>query len=248
VGLWKTIRRRIERFGINHRVEMAAALEHHGDQKCGWTISVDSLGPESVVYSFGVGTNASFEVSLIKSFGVTVHAFDPTPRAIEWVNGRALPESFRFYPWGIAAYDGVASFSPSEDAREPSYTVLERPRTADRAVEAPVCRLETIMGRLGHTRIDLLKLDIEGAEYPVLEDIIAAGIPVRQLLVEFHHRFPTVGRARTISAVKLLKDHGFRIVHLTTSGREYTLLRQKDWPGSPHPESDAARAPGVTGR
>jgi hypothetical protein len=38
----------------------------------------------------------------------------------------------------------------------------------------------------GHTRIDLLKLDVEGAEYDVLDAMLADDLEVRILCVEFH--------------------------------------------------------------
>lgn len=64
------------------------------------------LGNLSVVYSFGVGTDASFDLALIERFGVELHAFDPTPRSIEWVQQQTWPEGFVFHPVGIANYDG----------------------------------------------------------------------------------------------------------------------------------------------
>jgi len=36
-------------------------------------------------------------------------------------------------------------------------------------------------------------MDIEGAEYEVIDDLIASGIRPKQILVEFHHRFKNVG-------------------------------------------------------
>ena len=77
-----------------------------------------------------------------------------------------------------------------------SHTLLERNASAE-AIEVPVRRLSTIMRELGHGAIDLLKMDIEGAEYEVIADLLACGADVRQLLVEFHHRWPEVGIART---------------------------------------------------
>src|SRR5262245_14315827 len=49
---------------------------------------------------------------------------------------------------------------------------------------APAERLPTIARRLGHQRIDVLKIDIEGGEYAVLDDLLRSGPAVRQLLVE----------------------------------------------------------------
>ena len=34
------------------------------------------------------------------------------------------------------------------------------------------------MGELGHDRIDLLKMDIEGAEYEVIRDVVESGVDV----------------------------------------------------------------------
>jgi hypothetical protein len=73
---------------------------------------------------------------------------------------------------------------------------------------------------------DLIKMDIEGAEYAVLADLLASGLRPRQVLVEFHHRWREVGVRRTREALALLSRHGYRIVEVAPSGLEYTLLRQ----------------------
>lgn len=48
--------------------------------------------------------------------------------------------------------------------------------------------LTTVMGELGHNHIDLLKLDIEGSEYSLLESMLGKENPIlpTQVLVEFH--------------------------------------------------------------
>ena len=49
------------------------------------------------------------------------------------------------------------------------------------------------MSRLGHTRLDILKIDVEGAEFQTLAAFEAYygpdGPPVCQLLLEWHERF-----------------------------------------------------------
>jgi hypothetical protein len=81
------------------------------------------------------------------------------------------------------------------------------------------------MGELGHDKIDLLKMDIEGAEYSVLADLLASHIRVDQLLVEFHHRFPEVGVNKTKGAIKALNAAGYRIFSVSPSGEEFGFLR-----------------------
>ena len=72
---------------------------------------------------------------------------------------------------------------------------------------------------------DLVKLDIEGAEYAVLPDLLVSGLRPRQILVEFHHRWREVGARRTSEALALLAREGYRIAAVADSGMEYVLLR-----------------------
>src|SRR5262249_29838395 len=93
------------------------------------------------------------------------------------------------------------------------------------AVTAPVRRLSTIAREFGHDRIDVLKLDIEGGEYEVLVDLLAAGPLPSQLLVEFHH-----GRAGrpcrpTAAAIRARRAAGYRLLHQSRRGLEFTFVR-----------------------
>lgn len=225
MGLLKTLQRRIQALGVYHRIQIRRPLEFLGDSRCGWTLCTEGLGRDSVIYSGGVGNNISFDRALCNRFGVELHAFDPTPQAIAFIGTRALPPGFHFHPWGLADYDGTARFNPNRDPRNPSHSLVEARSTAAEAVGAPVRRLSTVMKELGHDRLALLKLDIEGAEYGVLEDLLAAGLPIDQILVEFHHRFRGIGRRKTNAAIRALNAAGYRIAHVSDTGREYAFIR-----------------------
>lgn len=59
------------------------------------------------------------------------------------------------------------------------------------------------MQQLGDTSIDLLKMDIEGAEYAVIRDIVATKLLPRLLLLEFDEAHtPGDGEAK-----RRIKDH-----------------------------------------
>jgi FkbM family methyltransferase len=194
----------------------------------GWWFAPEGLSRGSIVYSLGVGEDIGFDLALIERFGASVHAFDPTPGAVEWVRSRQLPAGFHFHPVGIADFDGVAEFSAPVAEGNVCFTLLEREGGRGPAIEAEVRRLPTVLAELGHDHIDLLKMDIEGAEYTVLPDLIRSGIPVRQILVEFHHRFRNVGNEPTRQAVELLLANGYRILHISASGREYSFVHVRE--------------------
>jgi hypothetical protein len=73
--------------------------------------------------------------------------------------------------------------------------------------------IESIMLSHGHRRIDLLKLDIEGFEYGVLEHCIEKRIDLRQICVEFHHFLKGIPRSRTSAALGRLKQSGYSLIH-----------------------------------
>jgi FkbM family methyltransferase len=206
------------------RPQIRCQNQTYGSDGAAWTVCLNRLSEDSVVYSFGVGEEISFDLELIRSIGVTVHAFDPTPRSITWVQAQSLPKQFVFHPYGVAGEDGNRKFIPPNDPTHVSYTLLHR-HSSRPAVEVGVFRVASIMRMLGHTQIDLIKMDIEGAEYEVLQDLLDANVPISQLLVEFHHRWSEIGVEKTRNAIRDLNAAGFQIFSVSPSGEEYGFIR-----------------------
>jgi FkbM family methyltransferase len=217
-------RARLARHGV--APQCAVPTYSSGARSGVWTVCPDGLAPDGVVYSFGVGDNLAWELDLIARFGVTVHAFDPTPASIAWVAQQRLPARLHFHPIGIAAHDGMATFHlPRRGSRfnyRPGSDGAGRPHES---VAAPVRRLGTIAAQLGHSRLAVLKLDVEGAEYDALADLPAEDVAIDQLLIEFHHHFPGIGLGATVSAVRSLNAAGYRIFHISPRGLEVSFLR-----------------------
>jgi FkbM family methyltransferase len=205
------------------RPEIAVVTGRLGDAGGRWAIATEGLGPGTVVYACGVGTDISFERDLIAGYGVTVHAFDPTPVSLEWAARQRLPERFHLHPYGVAAYDGTARFAPPRKLKFASFSMV-RGGGVGEAVEAPVRRLATLSETLGLPRPDVLKLDIEGAEYPVLGDLLAGELRPAQVLVEFHHRWQEVGARRTREAIGALRRAGYRVAAVSANGLEFTFV------------------------
>jgi FkbM family methyltransferase len=223
---------RVKRFGkvllgydVSFRNQIKCQTERHGSSYGGWSICPKGLTKEAVVYSFGLGEDISFDLSVIKKYGFKVYGFDPSPKAVKWLKEQQLPREFTLVEIGLAHYDGTAFFKPPENPEHASYTMLERPATEGMKVEVKVNRLKTILGSLGHDRLDILKMDIEGAEYEVLDDIMESAISIDQLLVEFHHGVDNITAAQTKRAIKNLNQHGYRIFDVSQTGREYSFIR-----------------------
>jgi FkbM family methyltransferase len=180
-----------------------------GSDYGGWTFFPDTLSASSIVYSCGVGTDASFDRAVIERYNVSVFAFDPTPQSIEWVSQQKWPSQFTFAPYGIAATDGEALFySPRKDGLG-SHSLLPLGQKSTPAISVQMRRLGTLALTLGHTRIDMLKMDIEGAEYDVIQDILSTSwLTINQILIEFHHYLPQLSADHTNKAVEQLTSAG----------------------------------------
>lgn len=203
---------------------MGRSWEMMGNEYGGYAVDPTLLGADSVVYSFGIGEDVSFDLAMIRRFSLRVHAFDPTPRSLAWARAQNLPPELELHDLGLADYDGTASFDPPLDPTHISHTLLSRKDSRGDKVTVQVQRLSTIATRLGHEHIDVLKMDVEGAEYGVIEKLGAEGIFVRQLLVEFHHQLPEVSLRTTEQAIERLNDLGFRIFHVSSTGREFSFV------------------------
>jgi FkbM family methyltransferase len=195
----------------------------------GWWFSTRNLVPGGIVYSLGVGDEIDFDLAIIKEYAVNVFAFDPTPNSINLLDDNELPDRFHFQPWAVTARDGTLKFYPrlKKDGSKSDvmFTMIATDETRDDVIEVPAYSLATIVEKLGHNRIDLLKMDIEGAEYEVLDGLLASPVKPTQLLVEFHHRFVDDGLAKTYDVIARLRGEGYRILAISEVGREISFLR-----------------------
>jgi FkbM family methyltransferase len=206
------------------RVEAAGPLRRFGSEYGGYCLDESLVNSCSVVYSLGIGEDISFDLSLIARVGAEIHAFDPTPRVASWLAAQSLPDKFHFYPSAIAGQDGHETFYLPRQTRWISHSLLPARQYSAESITVPVMRLSTGMRVLGHRTIDVLKMDIEGAEYAVIEEIVRENISVGQLLVEFHHRLSTVGIRETKRALAALENHGMRISYICPRKEVFTLV------------------------
>jgi FkbM family methyltransferase len=178
----------------------------------------------------GVGDDIGLDKALIAEYGMVIHAFDPTPSTIEWLseNKPLIPPTFHFHPWAITDRDGTLTLYPRITKRGQKsrmmYTLVPEKGSIDAGIEVPAFTIKSIMSKLGHHHIDFLKMDIEGAEYAVLEQMLDCTIRPKQILVEFHHRFPGIGMRKTAYLIEKLRIADYRIFAISETGREISFL------------------------
>jgi len=194
-----------------------------------WVCGIRRMRKGCNVYSFGSNGDDQFERDILKKTRCEVFTFDPT---LSLEKERMLSTNIRknFHAVGLASYDGVMEIKGSE---------------------RKVLSLKTIMKSLNHMHIDILKVDIEGAEYDVLEGLNLSGFPeIGQILVEVHafkylqelnksgitEEVPSKLRLKLDRLFQVLETAGFRLFHkeinvlwsrpqYSNMGVEYAFLR-----------------------
>lgn len=198
----------------------------HGNIYGGRSVYPKKLNKDSIVYSFGIGEDVSFDLSLISEYGMKIFAFDPTPASIDWVKHQNLPNEFIVHQYGLANHDGMVKFRKPLIENHISHSMIIDDKLENELIEFPVRRLNSITKELGHDHIDILKMDIEGAEYGVIDDIISSNLLPAQILVEFHHMFDDITAYKTIDAVRNLEGAGYVLFDIAASGYDFCFIHR----------------------
>lgn len=146
-----------------------------------WICGMNQLiqeGHNCIVYSFGISTDVSFEWEILRRTSCTIYAFDPSIGQIPYENlahilhvnessfGSKLKDRFIFHKMALGSTSGSSGIHSLNE------------------------HLFDAMNRLGHTFINLLKVDVEGGEWDFFNTLYTnrtKSLPVGQLLIELHY-------------------------------------------------------------
>tara|TARA_B100000674_G_C37898186_1_gene942371 strand:+ start:792 stop:1655 length:864 start_codon:yes stop_codon:yes gene_type:complete len=154
-----------------------------------YLIKANLLSSKSIIYSFGIGENLGFEKKVAEKFKCLVHCFDPTSLAKNFMEREKYDKNLiHFQPYGIWNKDGKIKFYYQDESNRNnsggSITNLFETNSYDLL---DCLRLSSIMEKNNHERVDLVKLDIEGASIQVIENFINENILPDQIVVEFEY-------------------------------------------------------------
>lgn len=200
------------------RVKPRRDMVRLGTPYGGWWVPQDLVNQDSVCYLAGLGEDASFDLGLVEQYGCEVWSMDPTPRSMTYAATVREPR-FHFLPVGVWSADAVLKFYAPTDASHVSHSIVNAQHTTT-YFEAQCKTLRTIMRELGHERVDLLKMNIEGAETEVIADMLANGPWPQVLLVAFE---AVEGTAEDMRMVRSLIKCAYEPVAL--QGHSVTFVR-----------------------
>lgn len=186
-------------------------MEKLGTNYGGWYVPTNmNLSENSIVYSGGVGEDMSFDILLQSKYNCNIMLIDPTSKAIHhFAEVKQYYNSKQLFTGGIQKdyYSHIQLSRPNFDKFQYINIGLWNKRdelkfykqTNDNYVSqslvenmfgqkydiVPVTSIKNIMEQYGHTQIDLLKLDIEGAEIETVNQMLDDKIYPTYVLIEF---------------------------------------------------------------
>jgi FkbM family methyltransferase len=138
------------------------------------------LTKDSVVVDAGAH-RGEFSAEIIRRFGCQCHLVEANPRLVETL---IVAGAESITPAALDARDGRGMLHVSENLEA---TGLFDAGSASIGVDVETIALATLMQRLGITKIDILKLDIEGAEFDLIASTPDQTLQrISQITVEFH--------------------------------------------------------------
>ncbi len=198
----------------------------YGNGYGGFYADPNLIPDNAIVYSFGIGEDISFDKAIIEKHGAKVYGFDPTPKSINYIRNNQTPEQFYFHPFGIGEKTEMVTFHLPKNKDHVSGSVYDHSLVDENnSVEVLLKDFKEIVSELNHSYIDILKMDIEGSEYVVMEGILSSGIPIKQILVETHERFFKDGKQKGEQFFRLLYAHGYRIFAISDTYQEISLVK-----------------------
>ena len=199
----------------------------------GWTFDTSRIGSASIIYSVGIAMDAAWSKYLMKRYHCRVYAFDATPKVARHIKADQLLSNhpnFTFTRENLGVSRDKVQYTMPPDPDEVSLRLLNlgaetRHEIRGAIITLPVNTLRNWVQNFEHSQIDILKVNIEGAEFGVIKDWVAKGTCrfFKQLLIEFHDRYFRYPDKLRKQAINSLEEAGFEIYF--HEDKRYTFLR-----------------------
>lgn len=151
-----------------------------------------AVGRGDVVIDLGANVGEVSEYFLNR--GADVHAYEPNPHASAVLLRRlGRRKNLRFYPEAVSDFAGRSKLYLHRDheGAEVEFSQAgslrsEKKNLCDDFIEVPVADIREVLG--AHDRIALLKIDIEGGEYDIMDEVLRQIGKIDHVLLETHEK------------------------------------------------------------
>ncbi len=167
-----------------------------------------TLDHNSVVMDVG-GFSGEWAKEINSRYHSNLHVFEPNPTMLTGLNKAfSNAPNIRVHDYGLSDRDSASMLL----LRGPGSSVYKHPKVEienHKAVEINLRDIKRVLDELDVGEIDMIKINIEGGEYPLLYRMIEENLLKRckQLMIQFHEWYPWARWHRWKIARKLRNTH-----------------------------------------
>lgn len=193
---------------------------------------INDLSNKSVIIDIGTGDNADLSQDLIKKFDLISYGFDPTRKHYSSLKNveKESAGKFTIFNFALSDQSGETEFNESAQNVSGSFSIDHINIKNDNISRYPVktVTLSEIFHKLALTKIDLLKMDVEGEEYKIIDSLDRnLTDKIQQFIIEFHHHcIDKYSILDTLKAIKKMTSSGFEFY--STDGINYLFYKKHD--------------------
>tara|TARA_R100000152_G_C6775767_1_gene204393 strand:+ start:210 stop:1526 length:1317 start_codon:yes stop_codon:yes gene_type:complete len=188
--------------------EKDGRLKKLGTEYGGHSVDLNLIPEGSTVISAGVGEDISFDLELIKLKKCKIIAIDPTKKSKQYIE-KHQPDNFTFINKALVSNHRSGQKIKMYVNKNPKHAsdsqFSSHQAVSQKFYEADTITLNELFSK--YKNISLVKLDIEGSEYEMIDDLIATN--VQQMNIEFHDFCTGYSSQDTESAIKKIISSGY---------------------------------------
>ena len=180
--------------------EVAAWFAADGDAT--YRLRYSNLGPDSLVFDLG-GYEGKWSMDIFCRYAPSIYIFEPIPAYCREIRARFEHNpKVKIFEFGFGATEGEERFHLGDD----SSSLL---RGEGETIQVSMKKISRFILDNNIPSIDLIKINIEGSEYDVLQDLHDAALleRVRNLQIQFHNFVPDAEEKLEKTHAMLRKTH-----------------------------------------
>ena len=185
----------------SHEMRVQSWFDIDGDKTL--RLDYDTLGSDSIVFDLG-GYEGQWTSDIFSKYCCNIHIFEPVPSCCSIIRRRfAHNQKIFVYDFGLSSTTNTAMINVAADKS----SVFYGPNTEKLSIN--LVSISDFLRQSKISQVDLAKINVEGSEYDILEDLIASHRiqDFINIQVQFHNFVPDAeDRMRRIQE-QLKKTH-----------------------------------------
>lgn len=160
------------------------------------------LAADSIVFDLG-GYEGQWSSDIFARYCCRIFVFEPVPAFADGIQRRFQKNPcVRVFPFGLSSVTSTARLRLTGDASSQF-------KKKGEYVEVQFVKAEDFMNQQQITKIDLMKINIEGGEFDLLEYLLDSGLTtcIRDIQVQFHEFVPKAKKRMRNIHLRLAKTH-----------------------------------------